>query len=92
MYFATVVSVKDFVLELYFAYEYRIQKYKYIGIHNTTHMSIELNIYKYIECIYQISPSHDVNAEAEIFRISWRLLLQFIIHFRRDIRDDSSLH
>ena len=56
-------------------------------------MSIELNKYKYIECIIIYHPpSYDVNADAEIFQISYRVLLQFIIHFRRDIRDDSSLH
>ena len=59
MYFATVVSKSC------------------IRIQNTTHMTIELNKYKYIECIIMKPtgniyhpPSHDVNARAEIFRIS----------------------
>ena len=42
-----------------------------IGIQNFTHMSIKLNKYKYIECLVTYHPpSHDVDAEAEIFRIS----------------------
>ena len=59
MYFATVVSKSC------------------IRIQNITHMTIELNKYKYIECItinptcnIYHPPSHDINAEAEIFLIS----------------------
>ena len=53
-----------------YCYQQLFQK-SCIGIQNATHMGIELNNYKYIECIIIYHPpSHDVNTEAEIFRIS----------------------
>ena len=94
--FSLVVDSKRRCKGMYFATG--VSK-RFIRIQNTTHMSIDLNKYKYTECsimnptfnIY-LPPSHHVNVEAEVFRISCRVLLQFFIDFRRDVKDNSSLH
>ena len=73
--FSFVVDSKRRCKGMYFA---TVVSKSCITILNTTHMTIELNQYKYIECIIMNPtcnivyhpPSNEVSAEAEIFQIS----------------------
>ena len=72
--FSLVIDSKIRCKGMYFA---TVVSKSCIRIQNTIHMTIELNKYKYIECIIMNPtcnihhhPSRDVNAEAEIFQIS----------------------